>query len=286
MSDGEHAGRPVPDALERPRLLPGHARRRGAHHGAGAPCRCSAQRSSRAVESGVPTVYLSFSQRAVRQLRRGRASCTTSIMAEHPDAELYLVDTHAGLGGRGAAGARGACSQRDKGLTARELAQWAERGALLRGRRVHGGGPGVRCAAAGAFPGSVAYAGFEAGREAPAHHRDRTASCRWRAWRAGARRASSSWPSTTRSAWPESVPGQLRGGGGRRLPEGRRPPQGGAGARLDDSILFLECEHRPGHRQPCGARHDRGGVLGRRQAAKSMSVADRIARKVKGTSED
>ena len=78
-------------------------------------------------------------------------------MAEHPDAELYLVDTHLASVAEGLL-VHEALRQRDKGLTARELAQWAEEAryfvdaefmvedleALRRGGRI---------------PGSVAYAG-------------------------------------------------------------------------------------------------------------------------------
>ena len=80
------------------------------------------------------------------------------IMAEHPDAELYLVDTHLASVAEGLL-VHEALRQRDKGLTARELAQWAEEAryfvdaefmvedldALRRGGRI---------------PGSVAYAGI------------------------------------------------------------------------------------------------------------------------------
>lgn len=110
----------------------------------------------RAIESGVPTVCLSFSS-GLSGSYDAAVLVHEQMMAEHPEAELYLVDT------RLASVAEGllvyeALQQRDKGLTARELAQWAEEArnfvdaefmvedleSLRRGGRI---------------PGSVAYAG-------------------------------------------------------------------------------------------------------------------------------
>lgn len=110
----------------------------------------------RAIESGVPTVYLSFSS-GLSGSFDAAVLVRDQLLAEHPDAELYLVDT------RLASVAEGllvyeALRQREKGLTARELAQWAEEArhfvdaefmvddleSLRRGGRI---------------PGSVAYAG-------------------------------------------------------------------------------------------------------------------------------
>ena len=110
----------------------------------------------RAVESGVPTVYLSFSS-GLSGSFDAAVLVHGQIMAEHPDAELYLVDTHLASVAEGLL-VHEALRQRDKGLTARELAQWAEEAryfvdaefmvedleALRRGGRI---------------PGSVAYAG-------------------------------------------------------------------------------------------------------------------------------
>ncbi|WP_139653482.1 DegV family protein [Raoultibacter phocaeensis] len=110
----------------------------------------------RAVDSKVPTVFLSFSSGL-----SGSFDVASMVMeqvkAQNPDAELYLVDT------RLASVAEGllvyeAIRQRDKGMTAKELALWAEEAlnyvdaefmvddleSLRRGGRI---------------PGSVAYAG-------------------------------------------------------------------------------------------------------------------------------
>lgn len=78
----------------------------------------------RAIQSGIPTVYLSFSS-GLSGSYDAAALVYEQVMAEHPDAELYLVDT------RLASIAEGllvyeALRQRDKGLSAREMAEWAE----------------------------------------------------------------------------------------------------------------------------------------------------------------
>lgn len=110
----------------------------------------------KAVESGVPTVYLSFSS-GLSGSFDAAVLVHEQIMTEHPDAELYLVDTHLASAAEGLL-VHEALLQRDKGLTARELAKWAEEAryfvdakfmvedleALRRGGRISG---------------SVAYAG-------------------------------------------------------------------------------------------------------------------------------
>lgn len=78
----------------------------------------------RAIESGIPTVFLSFSSGL-----SGSFDAATLIydqmMAEHPDAELHLVDTHLASVAE-ALLVHEALRQRDNGLTAHELALWAE----------------------------------------------------------------------------------------------------------------------------------------------------------------
>lgn len=109
-----------------------------------------------AVDSGVPTVYLSFSSGL-----SGSFDVATlvfeQVRAAHPDFELYLVDTHLASVAEGLF-VYEAINQRDKGLSASELASWAEEArnfvneefmvddleALRRGGRI---------------PGSVAMAG-------------------------------------------------------------------------------------------------------------------------------
>ena len=110
----------------------------------------------RAIESGVPTVYLSFTSGLSGSFD---VACLVrdQLLAEHPEAELYLVDTLQASVAEGLL-VYEAIQQRDKGLTARELAEWASEArffvdaefmvddleALRRGGRI---------------PSSVAYAG-------------------------------------------------------------------------------------------------------------------------------
>lgn len=111
---------------------------------------------TRAIESGVPTVYLSFSS-GLSGSFDAAALVHEQLMAEHPDAELYLVDTCLASVAE-ALLVYEALRQRENGLSARELALWAEEAryfvdaefmvddleALRRGGRI---------------PSSVAYAG-------------------------------------------------------------------------------------------------------------------------------
>ncbi len=110
----------------------------------------------RAIESGVPTVYLSFSSGLSGSFD---TACLVrdQLLAEHPDAELYVVDTLQASVAEGFL-VYEALRQHDRGLTARELAEWASEArffvdaefmvedleALRRGGRI---------------PASVAYAG-------------------------------------------------------------------------------------------------------------------------------
>ena len=79
---------------------------------------------TRAVESGVPTVYLGFTSGL-----SGNFDTTVmvrdQVIAEHPDAELYVVDTKLASIAEGLLVFE-AMRQRARGLTARELAEWAE----------------------------------------------------------------------------------------------------------------------------------------------------------------
>lgn len=110
----------------------------------------------RAIDSGVPAVLLSFSS-GLSGSFDAAALVHEQIMAEHPEAELYLVDTRLASVAE-ALLVYEALRQRDNGMTARELALWAEEAryfvdaefmvedleALRRGGRI---------------PSSVAYAG-------------------------------------------------------------------------------------------------------------------------------
>ncbi len=110
----------------------------------------------RAADSGVPTVFLSFSSGLSGSFDVA-AMTMEQVKKDNPEAELYLVDTKLGSVAEGLL-VYEAIRQRDKGLTAKELALWADEArnyvdaefmvddleALRRGGRI---------------PGSVAYAG-------------------------------------------------------------------------------------------------------------------------------
>lgn len=110
----------------------------------------------RAIASGVPTVCLVFSS-GLSGSYDAAALVHDQLMEEHPDAELYLVDTCLASVAE-ALLVHEALRQRENGLSAKELAAWAEEArffvdaefmvddleSLRRGGRI---------------PGSVAYAG-------------------------------------------------------------------------------------------------------------------------------
>lgn len=110
----------------------------------------------RAIESGVPTVCLCFSSGLSGSFDVA-ALVREQLLAEHPSAELYVVDTRLASVAE-ALLVYEALRQRDNGMTAHELALWAEEArffvdaefmvddleALRRGGRI---------------PSSVAYAG-------------------------------------------------------------------------------------------------------------------------------
>lgn len=79
---------------------------------------------SRAIESGVPTVYLSFTS-GLSGSYNTAVMVRDQLVAENPGAELYVVDTCLASIAE-ALLVYEALNQRDNGMTARELAAWAE----------------------------------------------------------------------------------------------------------------------------------------------------------------
>ena len=79
---------------------------------------------TRAVESGVPTVYLSFTSGLSGSFNTAEL-IRDQIVAEHPGAELYVVDTKLASVAEGLLVFE-AIRQRACGLTALELVEWAE----------------------------------------------------------------------------------------------------------------------------------------------------------------
>lgn len=78
---------------------------------------------TRAIESGIPTVYLGFSS-GLSGTFDSAALIRDQLVKEHPDAELYVVDTHLASIAEGVL-IYEALRQREKGLSAQELVEWA-----------------------------------------------------------------------------------------------------------------------------------------------------------------
>ena len=77
----------------------------------------------RAIESGVPTVYLGFAS-ALSGTFETVSLIRDQLIAEHPEAELHVVDTHLASIAEGLLVFE-AIRQRARGLTAQELVDWA-----------------------------------------------------------------------------------------------------------------------------------------------------------------
>ena len=78
---------------------------------------------TRAIESGIPTVYLGFAS-ALSGTFDTISLIRDQLVAEHPDAQLYVVDTHLASIAEGLLVFE-AIRQRARGLTAEELVDWA-----------------------------------------------------------------------------------------------------------------------------------------------------------------
>ncbi len=77
-----------------------------------------------AAASGVPTVYLCFSS-GLSGSYDAAVLVRDQVAAAHPEAELYVVDTHLASVAEGLL-VYEALQQREKGLTAEEMVRWAE----------------------------------------------------------------------------------------------------------------------------------------------------------------
>lgn len=110
----------------------------------------------KAIDSKVPTVFLSFSSGL-----SGSFDIAEMVMnqmkEENPDAELYIVDTHLASIAEGLL-VYEALRQRDKGLTAHELVEWAQEARYFVGAEFMV--DELDCLRRGGrIPASVAYAG-------------------------------------------------------------------------------------------------------------------------------
>ncbi len=231
---------------------------------------------TRAIESGVPTVYLSFSS-GLSGSYDAAALVHEQLMAEHPEAELYLVDTRLASIAE-ALLVHEALRQRDNGLTAHELALWAEEArffvdaefmvddleSLRRGGRI---------------PGSVAYAGSKLDVKPLL-----TITCDGKLSLSGVARGRKKGIKQLADYYhkrkADSRPGRFVVIGNADCPKDAARLKD-ALAKEDDSILFLESSIGP----VIGSHVGPGMiavVFWGNDKREELSVADRIAKKVKG----
>lgn len=235
---------------------------------------------SKAIESGVPTVYLSFTSGLSGSFNTA-VMMRDQLIAEHPEAELYVVDTYLASVAE-ALLVYEALNQRDNGMTARELAAWAEEAryfvdaefmvddleSLRRGGRI---------------PSTVAYAGAKLDVKPLLN-----ISIEGKLALTGVARGRKKGIKQLVEYYQRRV---AKEGPGRCVVVAHADCQKDADrlkemlARLDESILFLECDIGP----VIGSHVGPGMiavVFWGSDRREELSVADRIARKVKGTSED
>ena len=233
-----------------------------------------------ALDTGRDTVYLAFSS-GLSGCYEGACMAADRIAEERgaaspQDLGLYIVDLKLGSAPEGLLVAE-AIRQRNNGLTASELAAWAEEAryyvhtlfmvddltALKRGGRI---------------PASIALAGTKLDVEALAHLRHRGPPLH------GGRRARPEEGSAPHG-------GVLREGPRRHVFRDRRGGRRGRGRRRRPLVRTHRQEYahialpayacRPDHRLPCGPGHDLPFLLGR-GSAQQTSISDRIAGKVRG----
>ncbi len=231
---------------------------------------------TQAIKSGIPTVFLSFSSGLTGSFDTA-LMVRERLMEEHPDAELYVVDTRLASIAE-ALLVHEALRQRDNGMTAEELARWAEEArffvdaefmvddleSLRRGGRI---------------PGSVAYAGSKLDvKPLLTITTEGTLSLAGvaRGRKKGIRQLSEYYQK--RKA--DSQPGRFVVIGNADCPKDADRLKDLL-AKEDDSILFLESSIGP----VIGSHVGPGMiaiVFWGNDKREELSVADRIARKVKG----
>ena len=230
----------------------------------------------RAIASGVPTVFLSFSS-GLSGSYDAAELVHAQLMEEHPEAELYLVDTRLASVAE-ALLVHEALRQRDQGLTARELAAWAEEArffvdaqfmvddleALRRGGRI---------------PGSVAYAGSKLDVN-PLLGITADGNLGLTGLARGRKKGVKQLAEYYRKRKADSRPGRCVVIGNADCPKDAERLKGEL-SKDDDSILFLESSIGP----VIGSHVGPGMiavVFWGGDKREELSVADRIARKVKG----
>lgn len=229
----------------------------------------------RAIESGVPTVCLMFSSGLSGSFDTAEL-VHQQLMEEHPDAELYLVDTRLASVAE-ALLVHEALLQREKGLSAKELAQWAEEArffvdaefmvddleSLRRGGRI---------------PGSVAYAGAKLDVK-PLLSIDSDGKLSLCGVARGRKKGIKQLADYYAKRVADEGPVKYVVVGNADCPKDAERLKE-ALAKIDDSILFLESSIGP----VIGSHVGPGMiavVFWGRDKREELSVADRIARKVK-----
>lgn len=230
----------------------------------------------RAVESGVPTVALVFSS-GLSGSYDAAALVRDEILAEHPDAELHLVDTRLASVAEALLVYEAIC-QRDRGMTASELARWAEEArffvdaefmvddleALRRGGRI---------------PGSVAYAGSKLDVK-PLLTITVDGKLSLAGVARGRKKGIKQLAEYYNKRKADSRPGRCVVIGNADCPKDAARLQEALG-KGDDSILFLESSIGPVIGSHVGPDMI-AVVFWGNDKREELSVADRIAKKVKG----
>lgn len=231
---------------------------------------------TRAIESGVPTVYLSFTSGLSGSFDTATL-ISQQLLADHPEAELYVVDT------RLASLAEAflvyeALRQRDSGMTARELAQWAEEArffvdaefmvddleSLRRGGRI---------------PSSVAYAGSKLNVK-PLLTIASDGSLALSGVARGRKKGIKQLAEYCLERRIDKQPGQLVAIGNADCPKDAERLKELL-SKEDESLLFLESSIGPVIGSHVGPDMI-AVVFWGRDKREELSVADRIAKKVKG----
>ncbi|WP_165170733.1 DegV family protein [Adlercreutzia sp. ZJ242] len=229
-----------------------------------------------AVDSGIPTVYLAFTS-GMSGSYDVAMLVYEQVRAAHPDFELYVVDT------RLASVAEGlfvyeAVNQREKGLSAAELASWAEEArcfineefmvedleALRRGGRI---------------PGSVAVAGSALDVK-PLLNIDADGKLALVGVARGRKKGIKQLAEYFQKNAADNGPSRYVAIGHADCPKDAQRLRD-ALLKVDENIMFLECNIGP-----VIGSHVGPGMLAvvfwGRDKRENLSVADRIARRVKG----
>lgn len=231
---------------------------------------------SKAIESGVPTVYLSFTSGLSGSFNTA-VMMRDQLIAEHPEAELYVVDTYLASVAE-ALLVYEALNQRDNGMTARELAAWAEEAryfvdaefmvddleSLRRGGRI---------------PSTVAYAGAKLDVK-PLLNISIEGKLALTGVARGRKKGIKQLAEYYNKRKADSRPGRCVVIGNADCPKDAARLQEALG-KGDDSILFLESSIGPVIGSHVGPDMI-AVVFWGNDKREELSVADRIAKKVKG----